>query len=194
MRARVLLQKNTMFSREGENKGGKEMSLAKFWFFEGIVFVILGLFALALPGVMTLSVQLLLGWLLLIGGIASVVLAIQEWGEGNWGGVITALLLILTGGVLIVDPLKGMLAMTALLMIFFLIDGCSKMLFSIKMPQDSPWLMTLINGLVEVMLAVLIWGEWPASGEWVIGVFVGIYMLLWGATRIVLASIFKEPS
>ena len=44
----------------------------------------------------------------------------------------------------------------------------------------------LASGVIDLMLGVLIWLEWPASGLWVIGLFVGISLLFRGFNWIAL--------
>jgi len=44
-----------------------------------------------------------------------------------------------------------------------------------------------MNGIVSVLLGAAIWRQWPLSGLWVIGLFVGIEMLFSGLSWIMLA-------
>jgi uncharacterized membrane protein HdeD (DUF308 family) len=41
-----------------------------------------------------------------------------------------------------------------------------------------------LSGIIDLVLGVLIWQEWPASALWVIGLFVGINMIFRGFTWI----------
>jgi uncharacterized membrane protein HdeD (DUF308 family) len=45
----------------------------------------------------------------------------------------------------------------------------------------------LCNGIVTVLLGIAIWQQWPASGLWVLGTFVGIDLIVNGVTWSVLA-------
>jgi len=56
------------------------------------------------------------------------------------------------------------------------------------------WL--VFNGALSVLLAVLLWQQWPLSGLWAIGLFVGIDVLLTGWSWIALALMAKtfKPS
>jgi uncharacterized membrane protein HdeD (DUF308 family) len=40
------------------------------------------------------------------------------------------------------------------------------------------WL--LLSGVASLLLGIMIWAEWPVSGVWVIGLFVGIDLLFYG--------------
>ena len=57
--------------------------------------------------------------------------------------------------------------------------------FRLRPLAGSNWL--LIDGIITLILAVLIWRSWPSSSEWVIGTLVGISMLFSGAARLSLS-------
>jgi uncharacterized membrane protein HdeD (DUF308 family) len=44
----------------------------------------------------------------------------------------------------------------------------------------------LLNGIISVCLGISIWQQWPYSGLWVIGLFVGIEMLFCGWSWVML--------
>ena len=46
----------------------------------------------------------------------------------------------------------------------------------------AAWGWSLAGGIIDVILGLMIWQEWPASGLWVIGLFVGINLLFRGST------------
>ena len=57
------------------------------------------------------------------------------------------------------------------------------------------WL--FLNGVIDAMLGVMIWREWPSTGLWVIGLFVGIDMLLSGWSMVmhgVAAKVLLRPT
>jgi uncharacterized membrane protein HdeD (DUF308 family) len=38
----------------------------------------------------------------------------------------------------------------------------------------------LFTGIVSVLLAIMIWRQWPLSGMWLIGVLVGVKLMFTG--------------
>ena len=58
----------------------------------------------------------------------------------------------------------------------------------------SGWGWNLLNGLISLLLGVMIFRQWPMSGEWVIGLFVGIDLLFAGFTWIMLALGLRQVS
>ena len=44
----------------------------------------------------------------------------------------------------------------------------------------AAWGWPLVSGIIDVILGVMIWQEWPASALWVIGLFLGINLMFRG--------------
>ena len=53
------------------------------------------------------------------------------------------------------------------------------------------WGWVMFNGIISLVLGIMIWRQWPYSGLWVIGLFVGIEMLLNGWSLVMLS--FSRP-
>jgi len=51
-----------------------------------------------------------------------------------------------------------------------------------------------LNGLITLVLGVLIWRQWPVSGLWVIGMFIGIDLLFAGWTCVTLGLAVRKPA
>ena len=49
----------------------------------------------------------------------------------------------------------------------------------------SGWL--ILDGIITLVLAGMIWKTWPSSTEWVIGTLVGVSMLFSGISRLMLS-------
>lgn len=154
---------------------------------EGIIFIILGILAIAMPKLSTLSVELLLGWLFIIGGIVQFVRTFQfhKAGEIVWS-VISAIVYVAAGIILLAYPLTGVLTLTLLLVLFFLIEGIAKLILSFEMRSFGNWAWLLFSGIISVILAALIWSGWPGTATWVIGLLVGINLLFLGFTQVFL--------
>ncbi|MGC8642883.1 MAG: HdeD family acid-resistance protein, partial [Isosphaeraceae bacterium] len=54
------------------------------------------------------------------------------------------------------------------------------------------WGWICAGGVLNLILGTLIWQQWPLSGFWVIGLFVGIDMIFNGWTWIMLALRLKQ--
>lgn len=158
----------------------------------GIIVLALGIAAIVRSSTATITIVRMFGWLLLIGGVVHLVHAFQT---RNWGGffhaLLTGVLYLVTGFVLAANPLASALALTLVMALFLITIGIFRIVaaLSSRFPSSS-WV--LLNGIVSVILGVLIWRQWPVSGLWVIGLFVGIEMIFSGWSLIALSMVAKN--
>jgi uncharacterized membrane protein HdeD (DUF308 family) len=155
----------------------------------GILLVVLGILLILAPVVGTLAIDLLVGWFLIFGGVAQVVQAftVKAW-RGFALALASGILYAGVGVLLVFFPLAGAQALTFLLAAFLLIEGIVRIGMALRVRPDQGWGWLLFGGIVTVILAVMIWGHWPSSALWVIGLLVGINLLFSGWSLIMLAN------
>jgi uncharacterized membrane protein HdeD (DUF308 family) len=153
----------------------------------GVALMILGVAAISSSLIATLATVLVFGLVLLLGAIFQVITAL--WGR-SWRGFFLHLLtgtLYLVAGVFLVDNLVGAaLGLTFLVAVCLLVAGAARIVLSV-MEQFEGWAWVCVNGIVSVLLGLAIWRQWPLSGLWIIGLFVGIEMLFSGLSWVMLA-------
>jgi uncharacterized membrane protein HdeD (DUF308 family) len=161
----------------------------KLFLAEGIVMMVLGLLAIAVPEVATLAITLLIGWLFFIGGIFRTISVLQHRAMPGFAwSLLIAVLAILLGLILIIRPIAGALTLTIWLIVFFIIEGIAAIFLAIEHRRHLPsWGWVLLSGLVDLLLAYLIWDGWPSSAAWAIGLLVGINMVFVGLSLIMTA-------
>ena len=156
---------------------------------QGIVMIVFGLLAIAMPNIATLAVEIFVGWLLLIGGIFR---AVSVWHARRMPGfgwsMLSALLAVLLGLILIARPLAGVLTLTMVLVAFFILEGITAIVIAVQHRDHlTSWGWVLLNGLIDLFLAYLIWQGWPSSAGWAIGLLVGINMVFLGLSLLMTA-------
>jgi len=158
----------------------------------GILLVILGIFAIGDAFAVTVASMVFFGWVLLIAGIIQAVQAFRHRRTGHlWLHVLNAVLWIVVGILLLLSPLAGALVLTLLMAAYFMVTGIFRIIAASTAPvQGWPWI--LFSGVVNVILAILIWVHWPASALWVIGLFIGIDLLITGWSQIMLAFAVRK--
>jgi uncharacterized membrane protein HdeD (DUF308 family) len=161
----------------------------KFFLAEGILMLVLGLVAIAVPEVASLAIAILIGWLFFIGGILRTLSVLRHRGMPGFAwSLLTAVLAIVLGLVLLLRPIAGVLTLTLALIAFFVIEGIAAILLAIEHRKHLPsWGWVLLSGLVDLFLAYLIWDGWPSSAGWAIGLLVGINMVFVGVSLIMTA-------
>jgi uncharacterized membrane protein HdeD (DUF308 family) len=161
----------------------------KLFLFEGILMLILGMLAVALPNIFTLEIELLLGWLFIIGGFfRAASLFSKRHMPARWWSLASAVLAVALGAILIARPLQGVITLTIVMTVFFMIEGVAAVFIALEYRRYLPnWSWTLLSGLINLGLAFLIWQGWPSSATWVIGLYVGINMVFLGVRLIMTA-------
>lgn len=148
---------------------------------EGVIFTLLGCLAVALPGLFTLSMELLIGWLFIIGGLVQGYRSIKSiHSKGSVFSLIVALVYLAFGVYLLAYPLAGIISLTLVLTFFFIIEGISKIILGFQMRPLSQWIWFIISGLISLAMAYIIYAGWPGTAFWVIGLLVGINMIFFG--------------
>ncbi|MDB2614154.1 HdeD family acid-resistance protein [Chlamydiales bacterium] len=157
--------------------------------FEGVLFIILGVLALVLPGLFTIAAELLIGWLFLFGGVFQAIRSFKTKEiSGFWVSLISSALYIIAGLLLLFYPLKGILTLTFLLAYFFFLEGIAQIVFAVAMHPAKSWGWLLISGILAIAMAFIIWSGWPGSSVWVLGILVGINLLFYGFSQVFIAS------
>ena len=158
-----------------------------FWFvILGVSLVVLGTVALGSVVIASLAAAAAIGVLLLLGGAAEAVGAF--WCRG-WSGffleLLSGVLSIVVGLLFLRAPAGALAALTLLLACFLMVGGIFKIVTAVVY-RFAAWGWSLAGGIIDVILGLMIWQEWPASALWVIGLFVGINLLFRGFNWIAL--------
>jgi uncharacterized membrane protein HdeD (DUF308 family) len=162
---------------------------------EGIVLVILGLIAVVIPPIATLAAAILLGWLFLISGIAGLITTFwMREAPGFWWSLVSAVLGIAAGIVLLLWPVSGILSLTLVLIVFFVIEGVASIMFALEHKRElsGRWGWMLASGIVDLILAAIILTGLPGTAAWAIGLLVGINMVFGGWALIAMALHARE--
>jgi uncharacterized membrane protein HdeD (DUF308 family) len=162
----------------------------KLFLTEGIILVILGILAILLPPLATIAVTILIGWLFLISGVAGLITTFgARHAPGFWWSLLSALLGIAAGAVLLLWPLSGAISLTLLLIVFFIIEGVLSIMYAIEHKREltGQWGWMLVSGIIDLVLAAMIWAGLPSTAAWALGLLVGINMLFGGSAMIAMA-------
>jgi uncharacterized membrane protein HdeD (DUF308 family) len=162
----------------------------KFFLIEGIVLLILGLIAVCVPPLATVTVEILIGWLILLSGVLGLVMTFQTRGSPGFGwSLLSAVVGIAAGIVLLLWPLSGVLTLTIMLTAFLTVEGIVSIMYALahRRENSSRWQMMLISGIVDLILAGLILAGLPATAAWAIGLIVGINLFFGGVALIAMA-------
>ena len=153
-----------------------------------VLMIVAGVLAIIVPQVSGIAVTILVGWLLVFCGVAHMVYA---WHTRRIGGLLWEMLLgiiyIVAGGYLLLHPMAGLVSLTVVLAVYLLLESVLEFILSflLRPLPGSGWL--LVDGIITLSLALIIWRTWPASTTWVIGTLVGVSMLFSGVARLMIS-------
>jgi uncharacterized membrane protein HdeD (DUF308 family) len=153
-----------------------------------VLMIVAGILAIASPLAAGIAVNIFVAWLLVFSGCVHLVFA---WYRPSAGGflweLLVGILYIFIGGYLLMHPVTGLESLTLALAIYLFLEAILEFVlgFTLRPLPGSGWL--LLDGVVTLILAVMIWRTWPSSTGWVIGTLVGISMLFSGASRLILS-------
>ncbi len=153
----------------------------------GIVMIVLGTIAIGSTFVMTIASVFFFGWLLIIGGVMEV---IHAFWHKRWAGffldLLTGVLYVVVGWMMVTNPKESALLLTLIIAMFLLFEGVFRIVAAVA-ARYPHWGWVMFNGVISLILGIMIWRQWPYSGLWVIGLFVGIEMLLNGWSLVMLS-------
>jgi uncharacterized membrane protein HdeD (DUF308 family) len=168
----------------------------KLFLVEGIVLVIFGIAAIMAPWIATLAFELVIGWLFLFSGIVGLITTFwMRNAPGFWWSLFSAVVAIAAGIVLLRWPLSGTLSLTFVLIAFFVIEGIVTIMYAIdhRGQLSGRWGWMLASGVVDLMLAGIIFAGLPGTAAWALGLLVGINMVFGGTAMIGMALAAKQP-
>jgi uncharacterized membrane protein HdeD (DUF308 family) len=153
-----------------------------------VLLMIAGLMAMVLPMVAGLAFAVFVGWLLIISGVLHLVYAFSA---GHPRMLVWQIFLGIVYGFIgfyvLVNPVAGLAGLTFAIAVYLFVEGVLEfaLSFQLRPAPGSGWL--LVDGVITVVLAIMIWSTWPTSAAWAVGVLVGVSMFFSGLTRLMLS-------
>ena len=158
----------------------------------GILLIIVGTIAVAMPFVASLASAVAFGALLLMGGIAQLIGAFwtRDW-SGFFLSLLMGVLYLVLGVLFLRHPGDAIVAMTLLLACALMVGGLFRIIGSV-MYQFPYWGWTLAAGVISLLLGIYIYSQWPFDSFIILGLFVGIDLIFTGWTWVMLALAVKD--
>jgi uncharacterized membrane protein HdeD (DUF308 family) len=178
----------------GSAAGGNLAPHWRLFVIEGAILTFLGAAAIVVPQVATLAVEILLGWIFLIGGIIGLATtAIARQAPGFWWALASSVVSIVAGAFLLRSPIGGAISLTLILTCFLVADGIIMVLFGMEHRRQlsRQWGWFVANGVLDLILAAIIIVALPGSVVWVLGLLIGIDLLFGGSSLIAIGFAYR---
>lgn len=153
--------------------------------FLGLVLLAAGIVGLLYTAFATLTTMVLFAWLLLVGGIVGLVQALQSRREAGafWLTLAVAAVNIAAGIVLLRRPDVAASALTLFVALLLLTAGLFRVVGGIaSMSARMTW--TVVVGVIDIVLGLLVLAEWPSNSRYVIGTFISLALLFDGLSMV----------
>ncbi len=178
--------------------GAVRRSLKEHWqmfVIQGILLVILGALAIAVPVIASVAVAAFVGWLLFFAGVfRAVALVRAPHAPGYWSSLLLSILTAILGLVIAIFPLEGAITLTMLLTAYFILHGISSFMLAFSIKGDTGrWVLFLLGGIIDLALAALVIAGWPNTSAFILGLYVGINLLFTGFALIFAALGARAP-
>lgn len=152
--------------------------------FAGVVAVLVGCVAIAVPAAATVATAVFIGWMLIVGGLF---LLVDAFSIGSFERGAAAVLAVAAGIYLLAAPLNGTVTLTFVLALYFIAVGLMRLAIGWvgRGLQNAGLLM--FNGALSLVIGLLIAFNLPSTASWAIGLLVGIDFLFFGLSTIAVA-------
>ena len=151
----------------------------------GAVYIVAGIIALGSVVLATVATVFVVGIMMVIAGVAEVINAFQI---KTWGRFLLWLLLgalyIVAGLITFENPLLAAAILTLFLGIALIASGVMRIVLAFSMQAVMPWIWVLLSGVITLLLGLVIVAHWPVSSLYILGLFLGIDLVLAGASWI----------
>lgn len=160
------------------------------WLIVGIISILGGIFALFNPFSATLAAEQLAGWFFLFVGVLQMFAIARAHSTG--GKILAAvggLIGLLLGIELLREPMQGILALTIVVAILFLLTGIVRTVIAFGLRGTAAFFPLLLSGIISIALALLIFSGYPESATYILGVLLAIELISNGISLVMYSRV-----
>ena len=143
----------------------------------------------------TAATVFVVGIMMLIAGVAEVINAFQikTWGKFLFW-LALGVLYILAGFVAFENPLLTAVWLTLILGVALVASGIMRIFLGFSMKEGTPWVWVVVSGVITLLLGLIILVHWPISSLWTLGIFLGVDLVIAGASWIGVGMGLKQAA
>lgn len=128
-----------------------------------------------------MALAVFLGWMLIFAGVVQVISLIGTTKIPSfWLQIVSAVLAVVIGSLFVRNPGAGVSNLTLLLIVFFMVEGMSKVVFSLSVRLLPKWGWVLASGVLGILIALYLLSN-PTLSLVTLGLFIGMQLISEGA-------------
>jgi uncharacterized membrane protein HdeD (DUF308 family) len=156
--------------------------------FEALSLILLGIFAMALPHLFTIGLEKLMGITFIFSSLVQFIRIFSDRIQPrSLLYFFIAVMYFVCGIVYLIYPTAGILSMGLILIGFLMVDGVAKIVLGYQAYPFRMWVGFILNGVLSLIMALIVFKDWPETAFWVPGVFSGVNLLFYGSSLLLLA-------
>lgn len=158
--------------------------------------ILLGMASIVMPGVALALFTVLVGWIALVGGIFQIIQSFKARAlRSMWLTLVVGVFYTVAGFYSLANPVKSAAVFALAFGLLFIGEGIVTiaMAFTHKAGRSMSWLVA-INGIITLILGILVINRWPIGAMWLIGLYLGISLLLSGASLLGAALVARKEA
>jgi uncharacterized membrane protein HdeD (DUF308 family) len=154
----------------------------------GIVQIIAGALAIAVPVVASLAAVGVFGAILIVTAIMQIAHAfkVRAWPRSLWYGL-GGLLYGIAGVLVVLYPFSGALTLAVLIAVLLIAEGSARVVFGTGLRPLPGWGWLVAAGISSIVVGVILLLGWPTTALWGIGLLLGVNLIFTGAANVTLA-------
>ena len=175
--------------QKGLSKASKSVMLI------GILALVLGIVAVIYPAGFGKISVVVIGVFLVIGALLRLSFAFLSYTIGSMLlKYLYALLMLIAGVWIIMNPEMGLEALTLVMAIYFIIDGITAIAYSFSLMPIGGGIYLIISGIIGIVLGILIFTKWPESSNYAIGIYLGIKLIFDGLALVLTGGAVRKSA
>jgi len=153
----------------------------------GVLLILAGILAISAPFIAALTITLFAGWAMIFAGVAQAIYAFKskEGARGFIWELLLALLYVVAGAYLLMNPIPGLAVLTLMLGSILLAEAVLLAIVAIRVRPAPGWGLWLFDAIVTLALAVFILAKWPNNSVAILAAFLGVSMIWSGVSRLI---------
>jgi uncharacterized membrane protein HdeD (DUF308 family) len=154
----------------------------------GLVQIIAGVIAIAVPVIASLAAVGIFGAVLLVTGIMQLIHAfkVRALPRSAWSGL-GGVLYVIAGLLVVAYPLGGALTLAIMIAILFIADGTLRTVFGMTVRPVPGWGWLVAAGIASILVGVILLLGWPGTALWATGLLLGVNLIFGGIMNTTLA-------
>ncbi|SEP06102.1 Uncharacterized membrane protein HdeD, DUF308 family [Halogranum amylolyticum] len=156
--------------------------------YAGVLLAATGLIAILAPFLTGISITMLVGVLLVVGGLFHFVGAFkgQGWAGFAWQ-IALGVIGVVAGAIVLLNPIVGLLTLTLAVIGYLVASGVVEIVMGLRLRGEKNWLWSVLSGVLGIVLGAMLWAGFPSTALWTVGLLFGINLLTTGVSMVAVA-------